>query len=57
MTFLIDKLPVEFGISIRNLFNISYRDYLNSMRYFTDEMGRNIGVRLRFPIENFYITQ
>jgi iron complex outermembrane receptor protein len=39
------------GIGVRNLFNTRYRDYLNSMRYFTDEMGRNISFRLKISIE------
>ncbi len=31
-------------ISIDNLFNVSYRDYLNRLRYFADDLGRNIVV-------------
>lgn len=46
------NLPVTIGISARNLLNKSYREYLNSFRYFADEMGRNIGIRLKIPIEN-----
>lgn len=40
----------NFSISARNLFNVTYRDYLNAMRYFTDEMGRNIIVRASFNL-------
>lgn len=47
----IGKTPVTLGLGIRNLFNINYRDYLNSMRYFADEMGRNIGLRIKIPLE------
>ncbi len=38
----------NFGgsIAVENLLNNSYRDYLNEMRYFADELGRN----LRFTI-------
>lgn len=36
---------VTIGISVRNLFDTGYRDYLNQFRYFTDELGRNIQVR------------
>jgi iron complex outermembrane receptor protein len=46
------KLPVTIIITARNMFNIVYRDYLNSMRYFTDEMGRNIQFRLKVPLKN-----
>jgi iron complex outermembrane receptor protein len=53
-TILISKLPVTIGIGIRNMLNTKYRDYLNSMRYFTDEMGRNISFRLKIPIEHEY---
>jgi iron complex outermembrane receptor protein len=33
-----------------NLFNVSYRDYLNRQRYFADDMGRNIiiGLSMKF---------
>jgi len=33
--------PFEASISVQNLLNTSYRNYLNQMRYFADEMGRN----------------
>jgi iron complex outermembrane receptor protein len=45
------NLPVTIGLSARNLLNKSYREYMNSFRYFTDEMGRNIGIRLKVPLE------
>ena len=34
------------GLSVSNLLNTSYRDYLNRLRYFVDDMGRNISLRL-----------
>jgi iron complex outermembrane receptor protein len=34
------------GLSASNLLNTSYRDYLNRLRYFVDDMGRNISLRL-----------
>lgn len=48
-TVAIGKTPVTFGIGARNLLNTVYRNYLNSMRYFTDEMGRNIQFRIKVP--------
>ena len=45
----ISKVNVTFGIGVRNLLNTRYRDYMNTMRYFTDEMGRNISFRLMIP--------
>lgn len=37
-------------VGIQNLFNTKYRDYLNTFRYFTDELGRNISIKLKFSI-------
>jgi iron complex outermembrane receptor protein len=36
---------VTIGVSVRNLFDTAYRDYLNQFRYFSDELGRNIQIR------------
>ncbi|WP_194767953.1 TonB-dependent receptor [Tamlana sp. I1] len=38
-------LKVEFNIE--NIFNTSYRDYLNRLRYFSDELGRNINLKVK----------
>jgi len=35
-------------LQIRNVFNISYRDYLNRFRYFFDEPGRNISIQINY---------
>ncbi|GAA4230670.1 TonB-dependent receptor [Postechiella marina] len=40
------SLKVEFNIE--NLFNVSYREYLNRLRYYTDEVGRNFNIKLKF---------
>jgi iron complex outermembrane recepter protein len=42
------KVPTTFSIGVRNLLNTAYRDYLNSMRYFADEMGLNVNFRVKF---------
>lgn len=47
------KIPVTVSVGIRNLLNKSYREYLNSFRYFIDDIGRNISIRLKVPFENF----
>lgn len=39
---------LRLNLSINNLFNTSYRDYLNRFRYYSDEMGRNITLRLSY---------
>lgn len=49
-TITIGSVPVGLGISVRNALNERYRDYLNYLRFFTDEMGRNVQLRLKVPI-------
>lgn len=49
VTFYWKKQPFEVGLSIFNLMDESYREYLNRFRYFTDEPGRNISLRLKVP--------
>ena len=46
---IIGKTKLVLGIGVRNLLDIAYRDYLNSMRYFADETGRNVSIRLKIP--------
>ncbi len=47
--FFVNKQSIEIGISIFNLLNASYRDYLDRFRYFTDAMGRNVALRVKIP--------
>lgn len=44
--------PVVVGISGRNILDGRYRDYLNSFRYYADEAGRNITLRIKVPFGN-----
>jgi len=53
-TFKLRSMPVTLSIGARNILNTSYREYLNSFRYFTDEMGRNINLRLKIGLQHFY---
>jgi iron complex outermembrane recepter protein len=39
---------VNLSFSIQNLLNTAYRDYLNRLRYFTHEVGRNVSVKLKY---------
>ena len=48
------SMPVTLSITGRNLLNHVYREYLNSFRYYADEMGRNVGIRLKFSLNHFY---
>ncbi len=43
-TFNIADQSIEAGLVISNLFNQSYREYLNRYRYFSDETGQNIQI-------------
>lgn len=53
-SFKVSKLPLTLSLSARNILNKSYREYLNSMRYFMDEPGRNISIRLKIALEHLY---
>ena len=39
------------GITVQNLLNTGYRDYLNQMRYFADESGRNLLFTLKYTFK------
>lgn len=51
-SILFNHVPVTISIGVRNLFNTVYRDYLNSMRFFTDETGRNFQFRIKVPFQS-----
>ena len=40
----------SLNMSIQNLFNTAYRDYLSRYRYFTDDAGFNFLIRLQILI-------
>ena len=48
-TLMWGRQRLEFGISVSNLLNTEYREYLNRFRYFTAEPGRNLSLRLKVP--------
>ena len=39
---------VNISLSIDNLLNSSYRNYLNRLRYYADEQGRNVLLQIKF---------
>lgn len=43
------KQEVRLGLSVSNLLDTKYRDYMNRFRYFANEMGRNVTLRISFP--------
>ena len=48
----IKKNHLNFAISVYNLLDVRYRDYMNRFRYFNDEAGRNIVVRIKIPLKS-----
>lgn len=46
--FIINNQPLNVSLTVQNLFNTTYRSYLNRLRYFSDEMGRNVSVRINY---------
>jgi iron complex outermembrane receptor protein len=51
-TVQVAKNTINIGFGVTNIFNTVYRDYLNSFRYFTDEMGRNVSLNLKIPLSH-----
>lgn len=39
---------LHIGLSVENLFNTRYRDYLNRLRYFAHQPGRNVSVQVKY---------
>ncbi len=44
---LSEKNNLNLGLIVNNLFDTSYREYLNRQRYFADDLGRNILLQLK----------
>ncbi len=42
-----EKTDLNVGLGINNLFDTSYRNYLNRLRFFADDLGRNITLQLQ----------
>jgi iron complex outermembrane receptor protein len=40
---------IHVQLSVHNVFDTMHRDYLSRLRYFIDDPGRNIGLRIRVP--------
>ncbi len=47
---VIGKQELLCGLSINNMMNTRYRDYLDRFRYYSDAIGRNIQLRIKVPI-------
>lgn len=46
------NFPLEIGITVQNLTNVRYREYLNFFRYYADEPGVNVGLRVKVIFGN-----
>ncbi|MFI1745910.1 TonB-dependent receptor [Thalassobellus sediminis] len=44
---LSSKSKLNLGLSVSNLLNTSYREYLNRLRYFADDLGRNFILQIK----------
>ncbi|MBU3012003.1 TonB-dependent receptor [Polaribacter vadi] len=42
-----NKGSLELEFNIENLFDVSYREHLNRLRYFADELGRNFNFKIK----------
>ncbi|HEY4110751.1 TonB-dependent receptor [Puia sp.] len=40
---------MDWSLTVSNLTNVAYRDYMDRFRYFIDEMGRNVTLRVSVP--------
>lgn len=47
---MIHNRKVDLVLAVSNLFNVSYRDYMNAFRYFSLDRGRNISLKLKLPL-------
>ena len=41
------KSMLNVGVSVSNVFNTNYRNYLNRVRYYADDLGRNFSINLK----------
>ncbi|MEM6686663.1 MAG: TonB-dependent receptor [Bacteroidota bacterium] len=44
---LSNSLMLNVGLSVTNIFDTNYRNYLNRLRYYADDLGRNFSLNLK----------
>ncbi len=49
--FSVKQQPLSISLSATNLLNEKYRDYLDAFRYFIDQPGRDVVLRLHIPFQ------
>ncbi|TAF35013.1 MAG: TonB-dependent receptor [Cytophagales bacterium] len=47
--FWVGHQEFKLNLSVQNMLNTTYRNYMNRLRYYADETGRNICLRLKVP--------
>ncbi len=47
-SYHLGKNTLDFGLRIENMLNTVYRDYLNRLRYFADDIGINVSLRATY---------
>jgi iron complex outermembrane receptor protein len=40
---------MDISLSVTNLTNVAYRNYLDEFRYYVNDLGRNIVLRIKVP--------
>ncbi len=48
---MLGKQPLSISIAATNILNAKYRDYLDVFRYFLNQQGRNIALRMTVPFQ------
>ena len=46
------RKEIKIRLDVNNIFNVKYREYLNRYRYFVDEPGTNIQLRVIVPLDH-----
>lgn len=49
-TIMLSDSPVRLNLELHNVLNTAYRDYLSRFRYFIDDPGRSLILRVQVPL-------
>ncbi len=47
INFKLSKTKIGLSLFVNNILNTSYRDYLNQLRFFSDNLGRNFRIQVK----------
>ncbi|MEO7992129.1 MAG: TonB-dependent receptor [Chryseolinea sp.] len=48
ISYPVNKSKMDFKVGVTNILNTSYREYTNRMRYYADDVGRNISFAVKY---------